>query len=132
MATNKKTNHSSTKSLSLIQILKLFWQGRKLRSHEKWSREKIKQHQEIELRKLRDFAYAKSPFYKKFHHGLENHPLHELPVLTKQELMRSWDEIVTDRSLHLKDIENYLDNLKGAELYQGRYHAAATGGTTGV
>lgn len=103
-----------------------------MKSHEKWSRGEIEEHQEKELRKLRDVAYAKSPFYKKFHQGLENNPLHELPVLTKQKLMQSWDEIVTDRSLHLKDVESYLNNLKGAELYRDKYNAYATGGTTGV
>lgn len=120
------------RGLSLIQILKLFWQSRVLRSREKWTREQIREYQEGEIKKLRQFAYDNSPFYKKFHQGLENSPLHELPVLTKQEMMRSWDEIVTDRSLHLKDIERYLNELKGAELYRDTYRAAATGGTTGV
>lgn len=131
MPNTKQSADVQHKRLGIFQLLKLFWQGRKLRSHEKWSREKIEQHQEKELRKLRDFVYANSPFYKKFHQGLENRPLHELPVLTKQELMHSWDEIVTDRSLRLKDVENYLNNLKGAELYRDKYNAYATGGTTG-
>lgn len=103
-----------------------------MRPHEKWSKEKILEYQEKELRKLRDFACSKSPFYKKFHQGQENSPLNELPILTKKQLMQSWDEIVTDRSLHLKDVENFLNNLKGLELYQGKYFAWATGGTTGV
>ncbi len=129
---SNKTNHTAVKSLNIFQILKMLWNARKLHSHEKWSREKIKKHQEKKLRKLRDYAYAHSPFYKRFHQGLENHPLHELPVLTKQELMRSWDEIVTDKSLHLKDVEQFLNNLKGFELYNNKYVAFATGGTTGV
>ncbi|ASZ09596.1 phenylacetate--CoA ligase family protein [Chitinophaga pendula] len=132
MLNTKPQSHPEFKTLSIFQLLKIFWQGRKLRPHEKWNREQIKQHQEKELRKLRDFAYSNSPFYKKFHKGLENSPLHELPVLTKKELMSSWDEIVTDRSLHLKDVENFLNNLKGAELYRDKYYAYATGGTTGV
>lgn len=127
-----KQNEPKKMSLRFFQILKMLWNAKKLHSHEKWSRDKIKQHQEKEVQKLRDFAYANSPFYKKFHQGLENRPLHELPVLTKQELMRSWDEIVTDRSLHLKDVEHFLNNVKGLEAYQNKYFAFATGGTTGV
>lgn len=121
-----------SKSRNVFELLKLLWQGRKLGFHQKWSKEKIKDHQERELRKLRDFAYSNSPFYKKFHQGHENSPLSELPILTKKELMQSWDEIVTDKSLHLKDVEDYLNNLKGTELYQDKYYAYATGGTTGV
>lgn len=132
MANTKTQSHPEFITLGFFQLLKIFWKGRKLHPHEKWSREKIKQYQIKELHKLRDFAYSNSPFYKKFHQGLENSPLHELPVLTKKELMSSWDEIVTDKSLHLKDIENFLNNLKGLELYQDKYFAWATGGTTGV
>ena len=128
----KNPNHAAAKSLSFFQILKMLLSARKLHSHEKWNRDKIKHHQEKELKKLREYAYAHSPFYKKFHQGLENRPLNELPILTKKELMNSWDEIVTDRSLHLKDIQNFLDNVKGLEAYRDKYYAFATGGTTGV
>lgn len=132
MANTKQSSGAKYRRLSFFQLPKIFWQGRKLRPHEKWSKEKILEYQEKGLRKLRDFAYSNSPFYKKFHQGHENSPLNELPILTKKQLMQSWDEIVTDRSLHLKDEENFLDNLKGLGLFQGKYFAWATGGTTGV
>jgi phenylacetate-CoA ligase len=45
---------------------------------------------------LRQFAYEGSPFYRRFHHGLESAPLAELPVLTKAVLMDHFDEISTD------------------------------------
>jgi hypothetical protein len=36
---------------------------------------------------VRAYAYAQSPFYQKFHQGLMDRPLSELPVLTKAMLM---------------------------------------------
>lgn len=45
--------------------------------------------------------------------------------------MRSWDDIVTDRSLHLKDIERFLDTIEQFGPYRTGHYAFATGGTTG-
>lgn len=129
---NQKTKKPSSFSLSLLFLFKLILRARALKKRESLTREEIKQYQDQELKKLREFAYANSPFYKQFHKGLENKPLSELPVLTKKQLMDSWDDIVTDRSLKLKDIEDFLDNVKGLEAFKNKYYAFATGGTTGV
>ena len=118
--------------LNLFRMLALIFPIRMLRKRETWSREQIQQHQDRELARLRQFASAHSPFYQRFHKGLEDRPLHELPVLTKQELMRSWDDIVTDRSLHLQDIQRFLERVQGFEPYHDTHYAYATGGTTGV
>ena len=50
-----------------------------------------------------------SPFDQRIHKGLEDRALHELPILTNKELMQSWDDIVTDRSLHLEEIQRFLE-----------------------
>lgn len=124
--------HAQTFSPGLVDLLKVIIRARKLKRRETWTHKQIESHQQNELKKLREFAYTNSPFYKKFHKGLENRPLHELPILTKKELMASWDDIVTDRSLRLKDIDHFLNNVTGLESYKGKYFAFATGGTTGV
>lgn len=124
--------HAPTYSLGLFELLRITVRTRALKRREKWTRERIKAHQQNELRKLRQFAYAHSPFYREFHKGLENRPLHELPILTKKDLMASWDDIVTDRSLRLKEVDGFLNNVTGLEAYKGKYFAFATGGTTGV
>lgn len=129
---NQKTKQPSTFSLNLPRVIKVALNARRLKKREAWTRGQIRQYQETELKKLREFAYANSPFYKKFHKGFEGKPLSELPILTKKELMTNWDDVVTNRSLHLKDIEKFLDNVAGLESYQGKYFAFATGGTTGV
>lgn len=121
-----------TFSLSLPFLFRLVLGGLKLKKHESWTPEQIRLYQNDELKKLREFAYANSPFYKQFHKGLEDRPLSELPVLTKKQLMASWDDVVTDRSLKLKDVEHFLDNVKGLEAFKNKYYTFATGGTTGV
>ena len=118
--------------LNPFDILAMIPHARALRKREKWTRDQIELHQKRELARLREFAYARSPFYQRLHAGLEGRPLHELPVLTKQELMRSWDDIVTDRSLRLQDIQRFLERVQGLEPYRDTHFAFATGGTTGV
>jgi phenylacetate-CoA ligase len=118
--------------LNPLRILALISRARVLRQRETWSREEIRRHQDRELARLRQFVSAHSPFYQRFHKGLEDRPLHELPILTKKELMQSWNDIVTDRSLHLEDIQRFLERVQGLERYRNTHYAFATGGTTGV
>jgi putative adenylate-forming enzyme len=108
----------------------LYYRAR-LRGHEQWSRELLQERQREALAELRSFALKQSPFYARFHRGLEGRPLEELPVLTKALLMDSFDEIVTDRSLRLAEIEKYLKGLQGDELFQDRYWISATSGSSG-
>lgn len=126
---NKKTPQNF--QIGFTGLIKLISLVRALKSREKWSAEKLKQYQEQELTKLRKFAYQNSPFYKQFHKDLEDRPLSELPVLTKKELMRSWNDVVTDRSLRLEEVQKFLENVTGLQDYKGHF-AFATGGTTGV
>ena len=88
-------------------------------------------YQERALRQLREHAYQKSRFYHDFHEGLSSAPLSALPVLTKQVLMESFDSVVTRPGLRLVDVEAYLAALRGNELFQNKYFASATAGTTG-
>ena len=101
------------------------------RKRDGWSREKIESYQAESLKSLREYAYKNSPFYQKFHAGLTDAPLSELPVLTKAVLMKNWDEVVTDRSLKLEDVQKFVENLKKPEMYHGKYYVLNTSGTTG-
>ena len=102
-----------------------------LRSHDRWSREDLLEHQARALDEVRRFAVVHSPFYRELHRGLEEAPLDRLPVVTKQMVMERFDELVTDRSVHLADAEAYLEHAQATDLFLGRYRVAATGGTTG-
>jgi hypothetical protein len=47
------------------------------------------------LVRLREYVYPRSAFYRRFHRGLFNAPLAELPVLSKQVMMEEFDDLVT-------------------------------------
>lgn len=83
------------------------------------------------MRLLREHAYANSPFYRRFHKGLEDRPLDELPVLSKALLMEHFDELVTDPMVRLADVEEHVSALRGNERFLGRYYVASTSGSTG-
>jgi putative adenylate-forming enzyme len=103
-----------------------------LRRRDKWTPERLKRHQEEALRKLRAYAYANSPFYKRFHQGLYDAPLKDLPVLTKGELMKNWDEVITDKTVKLRDVQDFMDREGQSGKFRDRYYINATGGTTGL
>lgn len=112
----------------IANILRL---RRTLRRREGWTRERLLGHQQHELATLRAFAAERSPFYRRVHHGLGAAPLAELPVLTKATMMDHFDEIVTDPTLHLADLQTYLEQLHGNEPFAGRYWVSATSGSSG-
>jgi len=115
-----------------IQImLKLIHTLEQLRKHENWTHQQLESYQTEALRKLRQYAYEKSPFYQKFHKGLTERPLHELPVLTKAMMMEHFDELVTDRRLHLEDVRAYASQGEAGQRYKNRYWVNATSGSTG-
>lgn len=81
---NKK--HPSSFSFSLPFLFKLALGARKLSKRESWTREQIKQYQGDELKKLREFAYANSPFYKQFHFlsSLQNNKERSRTIIQKR------------------------------------------------
>ncbi len=100
-----------------IQImLKLLHTLEELRKHEHWTRQQLEAYQAESLRQLRQYTYDKSPFYQKFHKGLINRPLHELPALTKT-MMEHFDELLTDRSLHLEGVRAFALQGEAGQRY---------------
>jgi len=99
--------------------------------HESWTRQQLLEYQAQALRDCREYAYAHSPFYQRFHQGLMDRPLQELPVLTKPMLMEHFDELVTDRAIRLDDVRAYLARADSSKLFLDRYRITATSGSTG-
>lgn len=115
-----------------LTMARVLWKRTQLRSHESWTRAKLVAHQSRSFEELRAFALARSPFYRSWHRGLELAPLANLPVVTKATMMSHFDEIVTDRSIRLVDLQKYLAGLRDDELFHGRYWVAATSGSSGM
>lgn len=115
-----------------IQImLKLLHTLEHLRKHEHWTRSQLETHQAASLRRLREYAYARSPFYQRFHKGLFDRPLSELPVLTKAMMMEHFDDLVTDRMLRLEEVRAYAAQGEAGQRYRNRYWVNATSGSSG-
>ena len=112
-------------------IAKMLWKRRELHQHDRWTRRQLETYQARMLDQLRQHAYAHSPFYQSYHSGLEQAPLHKLPVLTKATLMEHFDELVTDRQVRRTDVEAHLKRDLRHERYLGRYWLNATSGSTG-
>ncbi len=103
----------------------------RLRRRDHWTRQQLEAHQTKSLHHLREYAYARSPFYQRFHEGLTDRTLQELPVLTKAMMMEQFDELVTDQAIRLEEVEVHRANLRGDERFLGRYWVNATSGSTG-
>jgi putative adenylate-forming enzyme len=102
-----------------------------LRKHERWTRSQLEAYQAEAFRRQREDAYARSPFYQRFHNGLTARPLQALPVLTKAMVMENFDELVTDRAIHLADLRAHMANDRDGKRFMNRYWVTATSGSTG-
>lgn len=56
----------------------------------------------------------------------------DFPVITKREVMRNFDEIVTDRSITKDKIDDFLSSSHDPlDMYEGRYYVLHTSGSSG-
>jgi len=117
--------------VTFLTYLALVAELGRFRSRERWSRDRLLLHQARAQRSLRSLASARSPFYRRFHRGLADRPLRELPVLTKATMMENFDDLVTDREIRVRDVERHLATLSGDGRYLGRYRVNATSGSIG-
>jgi phenylacetate-coenzyme A ligase PaaK-like adenylate-forming protein len=104
---------------------------RQLRKHENWTRSQLEVNQVAGLKQLRAHAYAHSPFYQKFHRGLFDSPLNELPILTKAMLMENFNELVTDPSIRLEKVREFASGNADKRRFLDRYWVTATSGSSG-
>lgn len=112
-------------------FLSLLVQKRRLALRENWTRRRLDNYRHHALQRLREYAYSHSPFYAKFHKGLQHRPLCDLPALTKEILTEHFNELVTDSSIRLSEVEAHAAALSGDERFLGRYWVNATSGSTG-
>ena len=117
--------------MNVAAIAGLLWERAQLHTHDGWTRDDVLAYQARRLGELRAHATAHSPFYRDLHRGLDGAPLSALPVVTKATLMERFDDLVTDRDVHLADVERYVSTASATDHFRDRYRVAATGGTTG-
>lgn len=112
-------------------MLSVFHELEQMRKRERWTRQQLEAYQTESLHRLREYAYARSPFYRRFHKRLTDRPLQELPVLTKAVVMDHFDELVTDRTVRLEDLRTHMANDRQGRRFLNRYWVTATSGSTG-
>src|SRR6266498_2793617 len=117
--------------MNVRMFIKTLRSIRELRKHEHWTRPQLIAHQGNALRKLRNYAYIYSPFYQHFHQGLFDHPLQDLPVLTKSIMMENFNELVTDSSIRLDEVRAFADQSVEDRLFHDKYWVTATSGSSG-
>jgi phenylacetate-CoA ligase len=101
-----------------------------------WPTERLAEHRTAELRSLLKIAVDRSPWHRRRLAGIDigridERRLGELPMMTKDDLMEHFDEIATDDQLDRDAIEAHLDRLTGDGYLHDRYHALASGVSSG-
>lgn len=117
--------------MNLLFLLRLLRYRSILAARDRWTRQRLLEYQDAELRKVRAFALSRSAFYRRFHKGLESAPLEALPVLTKDMLMENFDSLATVSRVRRASVESHLAGPHADGRYLGRYRVSATSGTTG-
>ncbi len=90
--------------------------------------------QQQRLRELVTYVKNNSPYFAKLYEGMdENTPLSSLPVTNKAEMMKHFDEWMTDRSISLDKVEHFMADVSnvGRKL-DGKYLVYSTSGSTGM
>ena len=103
-----------------------------------WDVSQLERFQRDELRRLLAHAVERSPFHARRLLGIdpdrfEIEQLAELPVMSKEQMMSSFDELLTDRRLTRARVERHLAAM-GTEprLLDDDYVCLASGGSSGL
>ncbi|MFN8642348.1 MAG: phenylacetate--CoA ligase family protein [Candidatus Binatia bacterium] len=101
-----------------------------------WSAAQLRAERDARLRELVAHARARSPWHRRRLAAvdvdrLDAGDLGALPVMTKDDLMDHFDEIVTDPRLTRDVVEAHLDGLTSDAYLLDELHACASGGSSG-
>ena len=102
-----------------------------------WTADRLAEHQRQRLRIVLRHAIERSPFHA---HRLaaidpdrfELADLAQLPIMTKAEMMAAFDDVVTDRRLSLRQVEDHLAKSTEPCLLLDDYVCLASGGSSGL
>lgn len=113
--------------MSLIGAMLKTYRGNDL------SREKIASIQKKRLNKLVHYARENSPYYKKLFKDVgEDFNLSDLPVTTKPQMMSAFDEVVTDRDVTMKKVDEFTEDTDNVgRMFKDKYLIFKTSGSTG-
>lgn len=105
-------------------------ESKQLAERERWPHERLERYRQERLNELVSFARERAPLWRERLPGGRAR-LHNLPVLTKAELMERFDDLVTDRRLRLDDLLAHLAEVRSDVLYLGEFRPMTTSGSSG-
>ena len=115
------------KSIGLMKALQL------CRQYQTASPERRATIQSQRLCEVVSYARKNSPYFAKLYADVpEQFSISDLPTTNKRQLMEHWDDWVTDRSVSLQQINDFMhdkDNI--GRKWQGKYMVVTTSGSTG-
>ncbi len=94
----------------------------------------IKALQLSQFRRLLRHAARHSPYYRHKLRGLDLHRCvpEDVPILTKQEMMEHYDDIVTDPRIKRKELETFVKDVNNVgKLFLDQYAVCLTSGSQG-
>jgi len=103
----------------------------------RWDAERLAAERQRLLRDLLLWAADRSPFWRDRLAGRDlatftEADLPSLPVLTRDEMMREFDRLVTVSGLTLARVTEHLEHLDADRYLDGEYRAIKTSGATGT
>jgi len=119
----------------MTRLFNLYRASKSIRHAQSLSRVELLLLQERRWRALARRAFSTSPYYRRQLAGLDldRCALSDIPVLTKAELVKNWDEIVPDPRLRRAALEQHLKNPQNwGKLLHGRWMVSMTSGTSGA
>jgi phenylacetate-CoA ligase len=101
-----------------------------------WPADRLAAHRVQRLRELVRHAIDRSPWYRERLAGvdlerLDEAGLRELPTMTKADLMKNFDRIVTDERLSLGLVNDHLETVTTGSYLLDGYTAITSGGSSG-
>lgn len=115
------------KEIGVFKAMFLCWKYKKANEIEKARIRKKRFHRIV------SYAKQNSPYYKELYKNIgDKFELSDLPPTNKTELMSHFDDWITERSIKLSDINEFMENLDniGRKL-KGDYLVFTTSGSTG-
>ena len=113
--------------MSLINSMIKTYKGNRL------NQEQIKKLQYKRLKKLVEYARNNSLYFKELYAGIgDNFKLEELPITNKIEMMKHYDNWLTDSSITMQRIEEFTSDIENiGRMIDGKYLIFKTSGSTG-
>lgn len=113
--------------MSLIKTMLKTYKNNKL------NQEDIKKLQQKKLKELVNYAKTNSKYYQELYKDLKyNFKLEDIPTTNKKEIMENFDNVLTDKFISKKIIEDFTSNIDNVgRLLNNKYLVFKTSGSTG-